>query len=560
MHIKGISLNIKLKKDSFSKASAFFTKHELKIAFIVLCAISIYAFVTFYNNGLGLAYNDARSHLNIGRRVVEGLKPGIAQLGSVWLPLPHVLMVPTIWSDFMWHSGLAGALASMLSFVLTGIIIILYLKELKVGVIGRLVAVGVFVLNLNVLYLQSTAMTELLILFTMTAGSYELLLWHKRDNILNLIKSAFWIMLSTLTRYDGWFLLAYATTIVGIYIIRHKGILPYIKNKKQKVGEYIKKTFIETEGTLLLFLTLAAFGIVLWLLWNLLIFKDPLYFAFGPFSARAQQTELEKAGNLPTMHNWLLSLKVYFYALMFNSGGFTVFLGLLGAIYLWLDKKVLTDVKIASTLLFAPLLFNILALYMGHSVLFIQGISGDTWFNVRYGVMLVPAFAIFIGYLVNRFSDLKIVIIGLFAFVTFFSIINFDTVTIDDARVGSSQKNVSEVSSWLAQNAGDKKGFILISAASHDAIIFSSGLPMKRFIHEGTGLYWESATTLPDRWARWIIMRTHDENDLTFRLVNKTKGLEKYTLVNHFPFADIYELKPEFVEQLNTEATYGRQK
>lgn len=33
------------------------------------------------------------------------------------------------------------------------------------------------------------------------------------------------------------------------------------------------------------------------------------------------------------------------------------------------------------------------------------------------------------------------------------------------------------------------KGFVLISAASHDAIIFSSGLPMKKCIHKGTGTY-----------------------------------------------------------------------
>src|SRR3989304_5215149 len=101
----------------------------LRIAFIALSAISIYFFIFFYLNRLGLAYNDARSHLDIGRRVVEGLKPGLAQLGSVWLPLTHVLMIPTIWSDFMWHTGLSGALISMVSFVATGGIIYLFLKK-----------------------------------------------------------------------------------------------------------------------------------------------------------------------------------------------------------------------------------------------------------------------------------------------------------------------------------------------------------------------------------------------------------------------------------------------
>jgi hypothetical protein len=69
------------------------------ISFLLL-ALSITAFVYFLNSGLSLSYNDARSHLDIGRRVVEGLKPGLAQLGSVWLPLPHILMIPTIWNDF----------------------------------------------------------------------------------------------------------------------------------------------------------------------------------------------------------------------------------------------------------------------------------------------------------------------------------------------------------------------------------------------------------------------------------------------------------------------------
>lgn len=118
-----------------------------------------------------------------------------------------------------------------------------------------------------------------------------------------------------------------------------------------------------------------------------------------------------------------------------------------------------------------------------------------------------------------------------------------DAVTIDDGRVGSSQKNVTEVAGWLNDNAADEEeGFVLISAASHDAIIFSSGMPMKRFIHEGTGDYWDDVTASLDRWAQWIIMRTNDTNDLTYRLVSQSNALDKYQLVNSFPFADIYQL------------------
>lgn len=532
-----INLNLTI----LNNLHSFLQKNMVLILSILLTAISIISFVNYSNNGLALSYNDARSHLNIGRRVVEGLKPGLAQLGSVWLPLNHVTMIPLIWNDWAWHSGFAGAFWSMISFVGTGILIYKYLEKIKVGMLGRLFAVFIFASNLNILYLQSTAMTELMLIFTMMAGCYYLLLYLIEDQIVELVKASFWIMLSTLVRYDGWFLLAIATATIAIKTL-------------------IKKGYQTAEGVVLLFLTLGAFGAVLWFGWNWLIFKDPLYFALGPYSAHAQQTQLLEAGNLPTKGNPLLSTQIYFLAMFFNSIATTAILGLIGAVVLWFDKKISSPIKIASISLLAPLGFNILALILGFSVLFIQGISGNTWFNIRYGVMLIPSLAIFCGYMVERFKDYRWVIVGLTLFVTIFAVTSNDAVTIDDARVGSSQKNVSEVSGWLEKNAKDQKGFILISAASHDAIIFSSNLPMKRFIHEGTGAYWESATIAPDRWARWIIMRTNDVNDSTFKFVGVAPGFVKYNLVQSFPFADIYQLKDEFLMDLNTEPVYGKQK
>ncbi len=538
-----LSITIPLTKNLFYNAKLFFKKNGLFLMILILVLLSICSFIVYYLNGLGLSYNDARSHLDIGRRVVEGLKPGIAQLGSVWLPLPHILMIPTIWNDFMWHSGLSGGLISMISFVITGILIYYFLKELGAGMIGRLVGVTIFAANLNVLYLQSTAMTELLLIVTMTAGVYELLLWFKNDNILRLIRAAFFIMLASLVRYDGWFLFVFAAGLISIEVMRKRGY---------KVAE----------GIVVLFSTLAGFGIFLWFMWNLLIFKDALYFIFGPYSAHTQQEQLAIAGNLATKGNLLFAIKVYLYSVAYNCNTFITVLAAIGAMVLWLDKKIKTSIKIASLTLLAPLIFNILSLYLGQSVLFIQGLSGNTWFNARYGIVMMPSVAIFVGYLTDKSDKLKYVLVGLMAFVLFFSFINGDAVTIDDARVGSSQKNVSEVSGWLNTNTKDKDGFILIAAASHDAIIFSSGLPMSKFIHEGTGAYWDSATISPDRWARWIVMRTNDLNDTTFKLVSQSKSFKEgdYRLVNHYPFADIYEIKPELVKNLNTRPILGRQK
>ena len=541
MTLNSLPITLSLPKAPLLKIRSFLLRYDAALFALFLSVLSLSAFYFFYQNKLGLAYNDARSHLDIGRRVVEGLKPGLAQLGSVWLPLPHILMIPTIWNDFMWHSGLSGAIQSMMSYVVTGMFIRLLLKKMNVNILGQVVGVLVFALNLNILYLQSTAMTELLLIGTMMIAVYEVVLFHKTGNILHVLKSAFWIMLSTMIRYDGWFLFLYTAALLILYAARTR-----------------KYQFVE--GLFVLFCTLAGFGIFLWVLWNALIFKDPLYFAFGPYSAHAQQAQLDKAGVLITKKNLQLSVKTYWYSMAFNADVFILAIGFLGAVSLFTDRKLDKNVRIAATTLIAPLLFNVLALYFGHSVLFIQGINGDTWFNVRYGVMMVPSIAVFVGYLIFRWRKLRYVFIGLIALVYFFQFTSVDAVTIDDGRVGSSQKNVSEVSGWLEKHVKGLKGFILISAASHDAVIFSSNLPMTRFIHEGTGTYWISATTSPDRWARWIVMRTNDESDLTFKLIKKSGGISKYTLVNHYPFADIYQLKDEYLKNLNTEQNLPKQR
>ena len=535
------NLTLRFSKERISRIHKFFVDNLIWFVGMFAAIVAIYYFVHYLQNGLGLSYNDARSHLDIGRRVVEGLKPGLAQLGSVWLPLNHILMIPLIWNDWMWHTGLAGAFWSMLGFVGTCLLVYAYLRKLGVGMLGRVVGVLVFAANLNVLYLQSTAMTELLLLVTMTAGCYELLLWHQTDKILNLIKAAFWIMLATLTRYDGWFLLGYASFLVILYAWR-------------------KHSFKRIEGTLVLFLTLAALGVVAWFGWNQLIFKDALYFAFGPFSAHAQQLQMKQSGAIPTEGNMLLSIKVYLYALLYNTYTYPAILGAIGACVLWFDRRLTRATRMATTALLSPLVFNILALFLGFSVLFVQGISGDTWFNVRYGVMLMPTIAILIGYLVDRAKSFRPLLIGSLLFIAFFVFANADAVTIDDARVGSSQKNVTEVSGYLQKVAKNEPGFILISAASHDAIIFSSGLPMSRFIHEGTGKYWESATTSPDRWARWIVMRTYDNNDLTWKAVSRVPGFAYYHKVESYPFADVYELNDDKLSGLNLTPTIKNNK
>jgi hypothetical protein len=55
-------------------------------------------------------------------------------------------------------------------------------------------------------------------------------------------------------------------------------------------------------------------------------------------------------------------------------------------------------------------------------------------------------------------------------------------------------------------------------------------------------------------------MRTYDDNDSTWRLVKNTDGLAKYALVAKYPFADVYQLKDEYIKDLNTKPILPKQK
>ena len=82
---------------------------------LLLALVALFVSVA---RGYLLLYGDAVAHLGIARRIVDSRNPGLGQLGGVWLPLPHLLMLPFIHKMEWWQNGLAGAWPSLLSYIL----------------------------------------------------------------------------------------------------------------------------------------------------------------------------------------------------------------------------------------------------------------------------------------------------------------------------------------------------------------------------------------------------------------------------------------------------------
>src|ERR1700735_2555787 len=206
---------------------------EIEIVRLVWLAIfiSVFSFLFYYRHRDLLLYGDAVAHINIARRVFDSRTPGLLQLGTVWLPLPHLLILPFIVSKHMWQSGAGGSIPSMAGFIF-GVLGIFRLTRTALsceGQVDDIAKVGawlsaiLFAANPNLIYMQSTAMGESLYL--------ALFIWavvffaeFARGDARALQQCGLGLMAACLTRYDGWFLgVGMVVGAVVIYCFKEVG-------------------------------------------------------------------------------------------------------------------------------------------------------------------------------------------------------------------------------------------------------------------------------------------------------------------------------------------------
>ena len=135
------------------------------VAGLAAC-ISVTSFIFYFRHDAVLLYGDAVAHINIARRVFDSRTPGLLQLGTVWLPLPHLLMIPFLFSDWAWRTGAGAWVPSMIAYVL-GVVGIFRLLRARTTAYTAWVGAGVYGGNPSLLYMQSTAMTESIFLAAM---------------------------------------------------------------------------------------------------------------------------------------------------------------------------------------------------------------------------------------------------------------------------------------------------------------------------------------------------------------------------------------------------------
>jgi len=465
----------------------------------VVCAVcaSVSAAVWAYLSQSILLYSDAHSHLLIARRVFDNVYPGLAQLGDVWLPLPHIIMLPLAWNDFLWRTGLAGTLTSMPCYVIASIYVFLTARRLTHDSRASFIGSLIFILNPNILYLQSTPLSEPVLFATLTAASYYFVAWAQDEQLRQLIQCGLATLLATVARYDGWAL--YLSLVAMLVIICWRK------------GYSREKTVAYT----LLFAVLGGVGILLWFVWNLVIFGSPTAFLSGSFSSQAQTKSFIQRGYAPTYHNLWQSIRTYSLATMESIGPVLFALGVVAVVVFTVRKRFSSDALAAATVL-VPFAFYIAAFVLGQDVMFIPHANfppSYTFFNARFGAEMAAPAAIFIGTLTSFVprrlpswllqGALAVVVIGQSAALSWGGVIS-----LQDGQVGASCYPSQSIVIYLAEHYDG--GRLLMNVYSTNVDLAPAGIPFRDVIYEGDGPVWAAALQNPSHYVEWIVAAPHD--------------------------------------------------
>jgi hypothetical protein len=487
---------------------------------VLACSVvaSLVAIAWSWANGALLNYGDAVAHMHIARRVFDSHQPRLSQLGSVWLPLPHILMLPFVQVYAWWANGVAGILPSALAYIASCVGIYRLARRWMPQAASAL-ALAFFALNPNLLYLQSTAMTEPLFLCEMVWISLWLVEWREYLDIdaEKARRLLIWItaglIAAVFTRYDGWIMTALAWTGIGIELLRRKRL---------------------KQWTYWLLTALIALAPIAWFVYNQVAFGDWLEFSRGPYSAKAIELRTMTPGSGPPhpgWHNMGVSLIFFVKAAEMDAiavawGNFLLVVGVLASMLAWLMRRK-HGIGWALQLLWLPAPFYAYSVAYGSVPIFLPVWWPHSWYNTRYGMELLPAFALGVGFaamlavaLVREFkpqaAKWAVAVLALIVVANAAQLVReHPLVYIEGTKnIEAHRPYQQEIPPVLRAHLALQPGATVLMATSVDPeIVARTGIPLRQTINEADLAIWDEALKAPAAHAALVLAFDGDAVD-----------------------------------------------
>ena len=446
------------------------------------------------------------AHIHIARRVFDSRTPGLFQLGTVWLPLPHLLDIPFIVNDRLWQTGLGASIPSMIAYV-AGVLGVFRLVNRLASRAAAWIAALIYALNPNLLYMQATAMGEslYLALFVWSAVYFAEFVRQAGDDAehagKSLKKCGLMVSAAMLVRYDGWFLAAVIGASAVILLWRLRPSAPQLRRGLRN------------------FLLLTGSTAALFLLYNQIAFDNALEFANGPYSARAIQ-ERSRTASMPSYPGensprdaTLQFLKVARLNLAHGRPEFwllnSAFIALLASFYF--ARRYL-----AWAVLWTPLPFYVLCIAWGSVPVYHPEWWPFSYYNVRYGLQLLPAVAVFAAlgceFLSKFFRTRYVVAVAaLVIAASYHSVWHATPICLREAQVNGKDRMALDRQLAEALKTFPPSATLMMNCGAHPGATQLAGLPLHRVLCESSNKLWKVALKQPARSADYIIAFPGDE-------------------------------------------------
>jgi hypothetical protein len=520
----------------------------------------------FYHRGMTNLYLDGIAHVNIARKVVDSSEHSLwrqyLQIGSPWLPVHTVLMLPLVANDFMWRSGLAGSLISMAAFVVAAVA--MYLLAWNLYATGEkgsrflpFITAGIFIFNPAALYMQATPMTESLFMAVLALGVLLLYQWSRNQTPARLIAAALILLVATLTRYEAWPVAALSVVMVAIYSLGAtpklntaaicsdlpsgetpaNAALDSLSSADMKRDHIYKYSVAKSIENSLLYSAIVAIGPLYWLWHNWAIFGNPFEFLTGPYSARglfSQNRATLGWANIFVGHPFL-DFMLMLIAVAVCVGPLVILLSMAGLARLIAGRRagILREAMLG--LLAVPFIFHVVSLYRGEIQVF--PISAFGLLNVRYGLPALVPVALFVPGIISlhkirnlRFQALSVLAVIAIQYCWLLSSGPSGLDVYQEAyRNGlnsNSAHELSRASAYLSEI--QVQPMVLMHTGALGPLVSRGGLKFSDVIHEGNARWHAFSHHIPDEVSTLIVqdadlldVRVHSDPDLQRDLTQK---------------------------------------
>jgi dolichyl-phosphate-mannose-protein mannosyltransferase len=508
---------------------------------ILAAILSISCYVWYDRHGMTLDFNDARIREMIARRVLVSRTPGLAQFGTTWLPLSFMVMLPLIWNDTLFRDGIAGSLPSMIAFVISAVYMYRLARQVTSSRTAGWVAAGVLMTNGNLLYIQATAMSETAALCAFIVAVYYAVRLTETHYALDLVKCAAATVAGTMIRYENW-----------VFAIALVPAIAYIAWR-------CRQGYMLVEAWTLLYGLLAFAGCAAWVLYNDVIFHDPL---LSFFYGNANNTFATNPALHPALHHPVYAISLYSMTVGYTMGWAVVVMAVAGLIFfVW--RQGLRHHSLPVYIMLMPLPFFWLVLYLGINIETLPQMGGQ-YYNVRFGLLMIPATAMFVAFLtvLGRALVRHLLACAVVAVVVVSSVIGIlqTPLVLREALYGpagaSSARGGLVDADWFSSRYHG--GNVLITYVNSPAMMFylltKDGFPDDSFITDANGPQFKEALAAPEKWVTWIVMDSDASNGASeiWTTLHRNMQWQRYFILRKtFGTTQIYERRSYLVGALS---------